>query len=348
VGGIATAPQRVVMAAGGPGLDSVDEVVVGSNHTCALAKGQIFCWGYQNLGALGNGVDALSSSPYPVKVGVPATNVPSHIAGLHNSTCMATTKNNAAGAVYCWGDNQYGQLGDGTKTSRKVPTLVTSVAAATDIGMGLSHSCAITPVNGNLLCWGNNLAGQLGNNTNMESLSAVQVLIAGPSPLKPLTGVSSMSGGGFLNSPTTSFSCAVASGKVYCWGHGGYGNLGQNSTASSFAAVNVNFIPSAVDLHTSQGAACVRSATGAAAPLYCWGNNANGQFGTGSSSAQVLSPVSSAMGQTIPRHSMGDNHACALSTTPSPHVICAGNNGSGQLGDGTKITSSSFVSVVFP
>ena len=111
----------------------------------------------------------------------------------------------AGGTVKCWGDNLYGQLGDGTTTPSSVPVSVSGLTGAIALAAGgaiSDHSCALIS-GGAVKCWGRNLDGQLGNASNTDS--PVPVTVSGLSGATALTAASA-------------HSCALASGAVQCWG----------------------------------------------------------------------------------------------------------------------------------
>jgi len=140
------------------------------------------------------------------------------------------------GAVYCWGYNGNGQLGNNSTTNSNVPVQVEGVggtgllSAITSIAAGWQHTCALTTT-GAVYCWGDNYFGQLGNNSTTNSNVPVQVEGVGGSGL--LSGIASIAAG-------PEHTCAVTTtGAVYCWGYNGYGQLGNNSTTNSNVPVQV-------------------------------------------------------------------------------------------------------------
>ncbi|MBK6536199.1 MAG: hypothetical protein IPF99_43700 [Deltaproteobacteria bacterium] len=149
------------------GLADAVEITAGSGHTCARStSGQVLCWGGNQYGQLGDG------RTFPR--GIPGRLTPTPVVGLADAveiragsahTCARRT----TGEVVCWGDNQYGQLGDGTTVQRLTPTPVEDITDAVEIVAGESHTCA-RRATGQVLCWGIGPEGQLGNGTATRRL----------------------------------------------------------------------------------------------------------------------------------------------------------------------------------
>jgi len=175
-------------------------------------------------------------------------------------TCVVTTKH----ALVCWGYNPYGQLGDGTTTDRGTPVGVSGMGSkVAAVSAGYYHSCAVT-TKGKAVCWGNNGAGQLGDDTATNRLTPVGVY--GLS--KNVKAISA----GYLNT------CALTTkGKVWCWGDNSQGQLGDGTTTASHRPVAVKGLGSGVrTVSTGYGFAC---AITKAKAVKCWGDNAYGQLG---------------------------------------------------------------------
>lgn len=156
--------------------DGAIAMAAGGRHTCMIRpSGRVFCFGANGNGQLGNGTT--NTNPFGGK-GIPEAvswggiTEPTSIAVAAGAahTCVIAT----GGAVYCWGDNSSGQLGDGTTTSHPSPVAVRSVPAnATGLALGRDHSCAIL-VDRSVKCWGG--ARRLGDGTSNSSVDAVNVL----------------------------------------------------------------------------------------------------------------------------------------------------------------------------
>lgn len=197
-----TAPVQV------SGLTNVVAVSGGNAHSLALCNdGTVWAWGNNTHGQLGAGS---SSSSVPVRVTLPASAV-AIATGLFHSLAVLST-----GQVMAWGRNDQGQLGkDLTVTKLTVPTEVSGVAGAVDVGAGRAHSLAVLS-DGSVLAWGHNVYGQLGDGTDVNRVT--------PVPVSALTGVSVVSGGRGQYTHTI----AVSAGSVLNWGSDAAGQLGDD------------------------------------------------------------------------------------------------------------------------
>ena len=165
-GSYASSPSPVNVS----GLESgVTAVAAGVFHACAWKEaGKAWCWGENMVGELGDGTG--QNSPLPVKVSGFEGGVKTVVVG-GSHTCALT----AAGGVKCWGNNEYGQLGDGTTTGRNAPVDVVGLTGGVAaIAAGGSHTCALMS-SGAVKCWGLNDSGQLGNGTTHNSNTPVEV-----------------------------------------------------------------------------------------------------------------------------------------------------------------------------
>jgi alpha-tubulin suppressor-like RCC1 family protein len=206
-------------------------------------------------------------------------------------TCGVT----AEGAVYCWGNNSDGQLGDGTTNARLGPVLVAGVGrilAAVSAGGG--HSCGLTLAD-LAYCWGNNLFGQLGNGSPPLSRSI-------PSLVGDGLRLATVSAGG-------SHACGLTgAGDAYCWGRNVDGQLGDgtfdNRSTPGLVAGAVTF--AAVDAGGNHTCGIT-----SAHAVYCWGFNGSGQVGDGTTTTRVA-PILAADGMSFATISAGVNHTCGV------------------------------------
>jgi alpha-tubulin suppressor-like RCC1 family protein len=151
-------------------LDDGKALGAGAFHTCVVrADRTVACWGQNGLGQLGdNKVSGdLSELPVPVTGLTGARDV----ATGENHTCARTE----AGIVSCWGANDSGQIGDGSKSNRFMPVLARLSGAVDELSAGVRHTCA-RRAQGPVRCWGRNDGGQLGDGTTEARLSPTTVI----------------------------------------------------------------------------------------------------------------------------------------------------------------------------
>ncbi len=304
------------------GLGSkVKNVTSGYLHSCALTtKGRVWCWGNNSDGELGDGSTTNSSKPVAV-VGLGA-GVRAIGAGFYH-TCAVTAK----GAVKCWGNNSYGQLGNNSLTSSLTPVSVYGLSKGVKaVSASYFHTCAVT-VKGAAKCWGNNSWGELGDNTANESARPVGVY--------GLTrGVKQISAG-------YTSTCAVTSkNAAKCWGSNIYGQLGDNSTTTTRKPVGVYGLGSHIKSVKVGGYhACALTTTG---KVQCWGLNSEGQLGDNSTTSS-LKPVGVYNLDKTSTITSGFEHTCAM--TAKRAIKCWGYNQRGQVGDNTTISTPQPVTV---
>ena len=228
-------------------------------HTCgATPGGNAYCWGNNFWGNLGNGsTGGSSTTPVLVQAGVSFAQVS---AGLIHSCGIDTS-----GLAYCWGNNQFGKLGNGNPgVASATPVLVQGGLTFTSISAGTDQTCSVT-TGGAAYCWGANNNGQLGDG-NGGTDRATPVLVQGGHAFA-------------MVSAGIDHSCGVTTaGAAYCWGSNFQGALGDgNAEIGSDTPVLVQgghtFTAVSAGLHT-----CGVTTAGAA---YCWGRNFFGQLGDG-------------------------------------------------------------------
>ena len=341
------------------------QLAVGA-HACAVSlTDNAYCWGYNGNGQLGNGGTALvTAMPVAVAGGLPFEKVV--VSQVEDDTCALTI----AGIAYCWGRNDRGEIGDGTSTGRLVPTRVSTDLAFRDLSVGAGHACAVattgaaycwgfspngafgdgsvglrlTPalsapgltfkrivtgsdytcgltLTGAAYCWGLGVQGQLGNGST--AISSVPVPVSGGLTFQSLVA------GGFA-------ACGLTDdGKAYCWGHNFYGTLGIGTSATE-GGQSRSLTPVAVlgGLRFESLSAGFETICGVATGGvgYCWGYNASGQVGDGSTEHRSL-PVRVAGDLLFRTIAAGTGASCGIATTGA--VYCWGDNANGTLGDGT-------------
>jgi alpha-tubulin suppressor-like RCC1 family protein len=297
-------------------------VVSGSpagNFACAVASGLAYCWGDNSYGELGDGTKSGSS----IAVAVEELSGVVSVAAGSDFACAITSAGPDAGldageggSLYCWGDNSYGQLGNGSSTSTSVPVAIpdlTSGVAA--VAAGTFFVCALLS-DGTVDCWGYNGNGQLGNGSTKWS--------SVPTKVSGLTGATAIGAGWFS-------ACAVTSGGVSCWGDNSLGELGNGTTTPSQVPVDVFGLPvgGATEVAVGRTTACAVAAGGA----FCWGTP---PIGNGSSPMKFFTsavPVTG-LGSGVTAVAVGDLAACAAVVDG---VRCWGLNTAGELGNGGAV-----------
>ena len=216
-----------------------------------------------------------------------------------------------AGKVLCWGNNERGQLGDGTFDARAVPAAVTGDFTLASISAGVWHTCGVSR-DGDAFCWGSNDAGQLGDGTT--SPRAAPVRVSGSATFRQVRAGSS-------------HSCALTrAGVVFCWGSNAVGQLGDGSRATRTTPVAVSLGMAVGAIAVGRSHSCALTLDGTA---WCWGQNDAGQLGDGSTAQRSIA-VAVATDQRFVSIATGNSHTCAVSTTGS--AWCWGRNNFGQLG----------------
>ncbi len=222
-----------VLANNPAGVTGWQNVFAGADQSCAFATNdQIYCWGRNSYGQLGNG--NTTDQPTLTQVILP-TNVNSwkELKGVWLHYCAVADNDQ----MYCWGRNNDGQLGNGNTNNQSSPVQIASVSGAGQwqtFSPGANHTCAIA-ANHQMYCWGDNSTGSLGNNTTTNSLTPVQVV-------NPV-GVTQWTDA--LNS--YDHNCAIADdNQTYCWGWGFNYVLGNGDQ-------NHRLVPTLVDITKVDG-----------------------------------------------------------------------------------------------
>lgn len=299
---------------------TVTEVSSGQYHTCAVADGQAYCWGYNGYGQLGVGNTTTAYSP--MLVANQGTSVVTKIAAGQRHSCAVTSDRN----VWCWGYNAYGLLGVGNaanSAANYVPRAVVAgsmgTGVATDVSAGYQHTCAIA--NSRAYCWGRSNYGQIGTAgaysytptavaTNYLGTRAVTVISAG-----------------------VGHTCAVAGGAAYCWGLNAQGQMGNNSNTNTYLpqAVATQGMPgTATDISAGTNSSC--GVTGGL--TYCWGMGTAGQLGGGTLTNSLTPVKAPASGPLVAASAQattaGYQHACSII---EGRVYCWGTGTNGRLGN---------------
>ncbi len=352
-------PSNVTRSVQGDSFEPFMSMALGAQHSCAKRPNGIgLCWGGNTSGQLGNGTTTQSLTPVTV---TGAMNW-AQLSSRESHSCGVDVLNTG----YCWGMNTNGQVGDNTTTTRLNPVALGGGGVWQKIATGASHTCGLK-TNGSIACWGLNTKGQLGDGTTTQRLTPVTVMGGGTfidvavgsfSTCAVTTanavycwgrGDSGQIGNGAMTmtnpAPTLAsiligayskvavgmnFACAqqLSGGLVMCWGNGIKGQLGNGSTTSAIANSVVVSGSNFEKIEAGPESVCAYSSF--TNEVRCWGDNAFGQLGDGTTTNRS-SPV--LVGSQYLDVFVGKFHACGLTT--SGGTRCWGINTHGQLGDGT-------------
>jgi alpha-tubulin suppressor-like RCC1 family protein len=341
-------------AGAGSGTPKAGVISAGNDHSCVLLGGSIRCWGGNLYGQLGS--ETPSPCSYSDGTAFPCSTTPITVPGFTDTAAVgagyeATCAMLISGTVQCWGLANSGQLGD-TTTSQctdsdgvsrlcsTTPIVASGITDATQLSVGYFHTC-VTLGDGTVQCWGDNANGDLGDGT--AAVSDVPVTVSGMT-------------NAILVSAGADFTCGLLSdGTVQCWGRSdafGYfgarhtcvhpGVLFDTSNPCNTTPVSISGITHAILVAASWDHTCVLLSGGT---VQCWGGNAWGQLGDGSTTSSfdpiTVSGITHATLVTV-----GRSHSCALLADGT--VQCWGNNSDGQLGSTTSSPCSFSDGTAFP
>lgn len=335
----------------------------GYHHHCAVMKnGDVYCWGRNEKGELGDGTLASKSVPTKVK-GLPGpavqvdgggsvvqngylarvcavlangdlwcwgdgSGVASKVTGLPKIQKVSLGNAHSCaldqgGALYCWGANSNGQVGNGSTGYVMLPFHVLSSVVVVDVSAGSQHTCAVTN-SGAVHCWGNNSSGELGVGSTQDQYS--------PAIVNNIAGASNVRCG-------DSHTCALANGAIYCWGANLVGQLGTGNVAASDVPKLIDGADT-TDIDVSYNfSAAIKGGS-----VMTWGYNGNGQIGNGTT---MIAYKPQSIGLTnMWQLGLASISACALSSKGAAY--CWGGNAYGQLGNNGNQQVLSPALVVWP
>lgn len=373
---IAEQPEPPARVAAG-----ISAIAAGAHHTCALESGRVLCWGINRFDILGvgPGLPDPVTEPRPV-IGLDEVGPIVQLASGYDFSCVLAE----SGAVYCWGENDDGQLGLGDRLRRDRPTQVANVRASA-IQLGFDHACALaldrstawcwgsgefgdgtrhhaqhTPVeiaalahvdqlalpaancwlrDGAMRCWGNNSGGQIGNGEGgceydeplCDSCKRLpeRTCKRADKPTAPL-GLPEL----VQIAANGHYTYALdRDGGIWQWGQ--VGQIMSVGPRPNYQPQPLGEIPVVTRIAAGGSHACAIDLDGA---LWCWGNNSFGQLGfePGRGSNEHPSPHLLEGLPKLRSIALGFYFTCALTGEgEQSQAWCWGDNGTGQLGDGT-------------
>lgn len=306
---------------------TVQSITAGYRHMCALTnEGVPYCWGGTNHGQAGTGSISDLANPYISPVaGLPGgTRMRSIVAGYYHTCAIATDS-----ALYCWGRNASGQIGNGATTDTAYPARVRQdgvLRGRTIQGIfpGWELTCALTNDN-RVACWGQ--GSRLGNGSTAQSNTPVLIDQSGALNGKTIRSVSV---GGY-------HACVVTSeGRPYCWGLNRFGQGGVQSTADNLLRPQEVYTGGSLKNKQVRQVALGNLHSCALTTdneVHCWGRGSERQLGQGSDRANKTQPtrVSSSILPNGPIDTIvsGYNHTCAVHANRD--ITCWGDTAGGPI-----------------
>lgn len=354
----------------------------GDAFRCTTANAVLFCWGSNSwqegattkTGKLGTetttsqGQPTMTNPDNLLNFNITNPDDPSDtftapftavekISSSNNHSCMIST-NLTGPSLYCWGQNNHGQLGTGDTNDKDKPTATstynfftapyswTSGRIVTDVSTGPRNTCAIA--DGRLYCWGDRTSGIVGSSSSTGNATTPVLVDVFASNDYQVTSVS----------VGENHACAVANGDLYCWGNNANCATGHSPCSGSIPI----YCSGTSSCNTRRNAARVTTGTMATtygnlptanvtqvsagngyscavinATISCWGRSNLGQTGTGGSNDVTAPTAIATAAGTLQAEviSAGDNHACAVL---QGRIYCWGDNTNGKIGDGTVDT----------
>ncbi|ACY13689.1 chromosome condensation regulator [Haliangium ochraceum] len=334
--------ERLPYASGDvPLVEPAKQLVVGDDHTCALTlAGAVVCWGKNSYGQLGLGHTDHMGDNEPVQSFWYATidGTATRIAAGGDHTCAIVDGAGVTSELYCWGRNDFGQLGSGTSEHQGDDEDLFGLAAVPldepvlEVALGHTHTCARLE-SGAVRCWGQGTHGQLGYGSGEslgddEAVSEIDA-VALPGPVRKLVA-------------GDAHTCALLDdGGVRCWGQGAYGALGQGTTDDW--GDDAGETPGALASDVATGGHVVDIAAGArhtcallsSSGLTCWGAGSAGRLGYGDDGDRNAPGPALGLGTTAAfQVTAGQAHTCVLDNAGTAR--CWGLGDSGRLGTGTQ------------
>lgn len=294
----------------------------GYASTCGIFADQVKCWGANEYGQLGNGLNLPSKTAVLVQGVQGASMITSgkatwykgKPAGYHRCVLLPSS-----GTVKCWGSGLFGELGTGRFESSTQPKEVLHLKHVKSLSAGGGHTCALLQ-NGTVECWGNNAFGQLGQNSTSST--------AAPIDVRGIRTATSVVSGTF-------HSCALLdTGSVWCWGRNTEGQVGHASKKNQLVPSAVPGVKDALSIAAGKYHTCAVLQSGR---VMCWGRNLYGAMGRGSTIDQIYPPTLLDL-KPVQALAIGQLHTCVIMRSDQT-VRCWGQGSEGQLGNRTSDSS---------
>ncbi len=314
-------------------IKSSDQFTCGIRTIASEEDRRIYCWGLNDKYQLGDGTTTLRNIPTDIDdTNTLNTDWKKVSLGKQHGCALKQT----SGALYCWGDNTYGQLGDGSINTSPIAKQVSNtnsgiISSWQDVASGQNHTCAVASSN-ELFCWGNNDAGQLGIGSTAHQ--------ARPVKITHTTGWIEVDAG-------ASHTCAVDQNyDAHCWGLNSRGQLANGATINTKQPTRFDSSTNWAYIASGKLHSCGLKGSGPSYALYCGGINDFGQLGIGSTSNQsqpilVTTHDGSTQINAWRSVSVGQDHTCAIGVNgPERPLFCWGRNTHGQLSDNVNLANT--------
>jgi alpha-tubulin suppressor-like RCC1 family protein len=325
-GGTASRSTPVAVSTTSPAPSMYTDISGAGDHSCGVGDdGQAFCWGSGAYGELGTGNFSSVTTPVAVTTAGGLPDTYKAVGAGEYFTCGLGTDDSA----YCWGNNDEGQLGDGSTTTSSNPVPVLAGASPGQfkaLAVSAFTACALG-IDDRAYCWGYGAFGNRGDDTTTRrATTPVAVSIPGGT-----TGTYASIAAGDHRT------CAVtAAGAAYCWGEGGNGGIGNGANANVAVPTRVSAGQSSglfASVVPGGGQTCGISLDDSA---YCWGDNSSGQLGDGSTTRRSTPTAVDASGALPDAYTLiaaGRDFSCGVDLQGLGY--CWGSNGNGESGSGS-------------
>ncbi len=309
--------------------EGIIKVATGNSNSMALSRyGRVFTWGSNNYGQLENSSAYRELSPIEITDNFNLIDdlIIDIASGYENNMALS-----GAGSVFTWGNNQYGQLGNGTLITSSYPIDITnnfnlSNDKIIEISSGGFYSMALSE-EGHIFTWGSNNYGQLGDGTHRDFSSPIDITAKFDLKNDKIVEISA----GKIHSMAVS-----EQGRVFTWGNNEYGELGNDATKESNLPIDItaNFNLKNDKIASISAGYSHSMALSEQGRIYVWGNNDDGQFGDGSTKGSYT-PIDITLSINIKNDNVKEviaSRSNSMIITSSGVLYVVGTNQLGQCG----------------